>query len=300
MIEVTAVQSGSSALLASILGLAAALPTAALSPMRRGVFRSAVPGLFVATLGILASMLIARVQRWEASLLAGAERLEAVTTLSQELAEAQSFNNASKLADAASDLERILGAPVAPTPDSVARALRDARRMAGSLAFEDLIMAIAADPTSQATRQAASNLSLQLAALDDESQSANSPSESVFSRRLRSALDIAEDAARLPWHRASAAAWLSTVRRGLWQLTHERALLESAYIAAVDAAALDPHNPQHAATCARLARTLGDAKAAREWATRALALDEHMRLDPLRRFEPPERRELEGLSKAFD
>lgn len=297
MIEVTAVQSGSSALFACILGLAAAQPTAAVLPMRKGVFKSAVPGLSLATLGIIASMLVARVDRWEAALLAGAQRLEVISTLAQEIAAA---DDAPKLTQAASDLERMLGTPVAPSREAVAQALQEARRKAGSLALEDLIKAIAEDPTSQPTRQAASNLSLQLAALDAQSPSAHPATDPISSRRLRSASDLAEDSARLPWHRASSAAWLATVRRGIWQLTHDRALLESAYIAAVDTAARDPFNPQHAATCAELARALGDAKAAREWAKRALALDENMRLDPLRRFEPAERRELEGLSKAFE
>ncbi|MBX3389412.1 MAG: O-antigen ligase family protein [Phycisphaeraceae bacterium] len=297
MIEVTAVQSGSSVLFASIVGLAAAQPAAALIPVRRGVFKIAVPGLFMACLGILSSSLVARVQNWESLLLGGAERLEPVTTLAQEIA---TSDNAAALSDAVSDLGRMLGRPVAPNRESINRALQDARRKAGSLAYEDLIMAIAADPSSQATRQAASNLSLQLAALEGEGAAQGGPLDSIESRRLRSALDLAEDSARLPWHRASAATWLATVRRGIWQLTLNRTMLDGAYQASVEAAELDPHNPLHAATCARLAQALGNSQAARDWAKRALTLDENMRLDPLRRFERHERQELEGLSKSSE
>jgi len=289
MIEVTPVQSGSSALFAVFIGLAAAQRFDASAQVGRGVLKRAVPGLFVAVLGILSSLLVARVQRWEWFLTAGAERLEPITSLTQELSAA---NDASQIQRAAEVLSRLLAKPVAGDRESVQRALLDARKQAGALAYEDLIMAIAADPTSQPTRQAASNLSLQLAALNRE---LGTPDP----RRLRSASDLAEDSARLPWHRASAEAWLATVRRGIWDLTKEPAALEGAFLASVNAATLDPHNPMHAATTARLAHTMGNRRAATEWATRALRLDENMRLDPLRRFEATERAELERLSRPL-
>jgi hypothetical protein len=288
MIEVTPVQSGSSALFAVFIGLAAAQTRETSTLVRRGVFKRAIPGLSVALIGLLSSLLLGRVQRWEWYLTAGAERLEPITTLTQELA---GPDGASKMQSAAEELSRLLGKPVTANRESVHRALLEARRRAGALAYEDLIMAIAADPTSQPTRQAASNLSLQLAALDRELGVQDS-------RRLRSASDIAEDSARLPWHRASAEAWLATVRRGIWELTKEPAALEGAFLASVNAATLDPKNPMHAATAGRLARSLGNGAAASEWAKRALSLDENMRLDPLRRFESKERAELEGLSRT--
>jgi len=288
MIEVTPVQSGSSALFAVFIGLAAAQTRDASTLVRRGVFNRAIPGLFVALLGLLSSLLLGRVQRWEWFLTEGAERLEPITTLTQELA---GPDGASKMQSAAEELSRLLGKPVTASRESVHRALLEARRKAAALAYEDLIMAIAADPTSQPTRQAASNLSLQLAALDRELGVQDST-------RLRSASDLAEDSARLPWHRASAEAWLATVRRGIWELTKEPAALEGAFLASVNAATFDPKNPMHAATAARLARSLGNGVAASEWAKRALSLDENMRLDPLRRFEPKERAEFEGLSRT--
>lgn len=289
MIEVTPVQSGSAALFAALIGLAAAPMGDPAAQAGRGVMARAIPGLFVALLGIGSSFLVGRVQRWEWALLAGAERLEPITSLKQELGAAP---DAAKLRSASEQLTRLLGTPVDATSESVQRALIEATRKAGALAYEDLITAIAADPTSQPTRQAASNLSLQLAALNRE---LGTPDQ----RRLRSAADLAEDATRLPWHRASAEAWLATVRRGIWEMTHEPAALEGAFIATVNAAALDPNNPMHAATAARLARKLGNGQATKEWSTRALRLDENMRLDPLRRFEAAERLELEGLSKAL-
>lgn len=289
MIEVTPVQNGSAALFAALIGLAAAPIRDPAAQVGRGVFMRAIPGLFLALLGIGASILVGRVQKWEWALLAGAERLEPITSLTQELG---TTVDAAKLQSASQQLSRLLGTPVEAKPESVQRALLEARRKAGALAYQDLIMAIAADPTSQPTRQAASNLSLQLAAMNRE---LGVPDP----RRLRSAADLAEDATRLPWHRASAEAWLATVRRGIWEMTHEQAALDGAFLATVNAATLDPNNPMHAATAARLARKLGNGPASKEWATRALKLNENMRLDPLRQFEAAERLELEGLSKAL-
>ncbi|MGH7242040.1 MAG: O-antigen ligase family protein [Phycisphaerales bacterium] len=296
MIEVTPVLSGSAALFAVLIGLAAAQRWDLLAQVRRGVFKRAVPGLSLAVLGIASSALVGRVQKWEGHLTAGAAKLEPITTLAQELA---SGDDPAKLQSAAEQLTRLLGKPVAVNRDAVMRAMLEARNRVGSQAYEDLILAIAADPTSQGTRQAASNLSLQLAALEKALRAQDSSIGHDESLRLRSASDLAEDATRLPWHRASAESWLSTVRRGIWELTHEPAALEGAFRASVNAATLDPFNPMHAATTARLARALGNGAAESEWAKRALKLDENMRLDPLRRFEPKERAELEGMSKAW-
>jgi len=296
MIEVTPVQSGSSALFAVLIGLAAAQPWDASQQVRKGVFKRAIPGLFVALLGIASSLLVGRVQRWEGFLLAGAARVEPVTWLTQELSVS---GDAPKVQSAAEQLARLLGTPVAANRESVQRALLEARKKAGALAYEDLISAIAADPTNQDTRQAASNLSLQLATLDRALGAPDSPLGPAELRRLRSASDLAEDSTKLPWHRAAAESWLATVRRGIWDLTHEASALEGAFRASVNAATLDPNNPMHAATTARLARSMGNGAAASEWAKRALRLDENMRLDPLRRFEAKERAELEGLSKSW-
>ncbi|MBX3378680.1 MAG: O-antigen ligase family protein [Phycisphaeraceae bacterium] len=296
MIEVTPVQSGSGALFAALIGLAAAQPWEASLQVQKGVLKRAIPGLFIAVLGIACSILIDRVQRWEGFLIAGASRLEPITTLSQEIAES---SDPDRVKSAAAELSRAVGRPVPENAEAVRKALLEARRTAGARAYEDLIMAIAADPTSQSTRQAASNLSLQLAALDRALAETNSLPGPEYARRLRSASELAEDATRLPWHRASAEAWLATVRRGIWELTHDSAALEGAFRASVNAATLDPHNPLHAAATARLAQAMGNGAAASEWAMRALRLDQNMRLDPLRRLEARERTELEGLSRAW-
>ncbi|MBL8874298.1 MAG: O-antigen ligase family protein [Phycisphaerae bacterium] len=288
MIEVTPVQAGSSALFAVVLGIAAAPPGGATAQARRGVLVRAIPGLFIAVLGILASFMIGRVQRWEWHLLSGAERLAPIAALTQALSES---TDDAAVRSAAEELTRQLGTSVAPNRQEIGRSLVEARRKAGLLAYQDLIRAISEDPTSQLTRQAASNLALQLATLE---QDGGAPS----SKWLRSASILAEDASRLPWHRAPAEAWLATVKRGIGELTRDRAALEGAYIATVNASALDPHNPLHAVNAARLAQRLGNGVSAREWAARALRLDENMRLDPLRRLDAKARAELEGLSKS--
>lgn len=288
MIEVTPVQSGSAPLFAALIGLAAARTWDDSERVRRGVLVRAIPGLFVSVLGIVASLSVGRVQRWEWALLAGSERLAPIASLTNGLG---ASSGEKEIAEAAAELSRMLGAPVAANREAVRNALLEARRKAGAQAYEDLIVAISADPTSQATRQAASNLSLQLGALAREGGTPDA-------RRLRSALDLAEDGARLPWHRASSQAWLGTALEGVWGMTRDPAALDRAFGAAVKTSGLDPANPIHAAKAARLAREMGNSVAAAEWAERALRLDENMRLDPLRRFEPKERADLEGMKKG--
>lgn len=294
MIEVTPIQAGSSSLFAALIGLAAARPWEASLQIRKGVLKRAIPGLFLASVGIAASTLVGRVQSWEGSLLAGAARLEPIAALSQSLSES---HDRESIRQASAALSRILGKPVGENPQAIREALLQARLDTGAEAYEDLIAAIAADPTHQPTRQAASNLSLQLASLERALKTPDSPATSLFQRRTQSAQNLAEDATRLPWHRASAEAWLATVRRGIWELTHDRSALEGAFDASVKAAELDPFNPTHAVTAARLAHALGNASAASQWATQALHLDDNMRLDPLRRIEPLERSELEALRR---
>jgi hypothetical protein len=153
-----------------------------------------------------------------------------------------------------------------------------------------LIAAIAVAPSHSETREAASRVALQLAALR--------PPNSDERRDLRrSAIQIAADATSLPLRKAASQAWLANVLRGAADLGSDPTLRRDALVAIEKAAAFDPFNPLHAANAARLADELRDTPAARRWASKALELDANMRLDPLRRFEPGERARLEAIAK---
>ncbi|MBS0186534.1 MAG: O-antigen ligase family protein [Planctomycetes bacterium] len=292
MIEVTPVNAGSAALFACFVGLAASGASAPELAIRRGFVVRAAPGLSIACLGIGVSVLCGRVQDWEGHLRAGAARLEPVAWLAQELA---INHDEAGVRGAAEQLGRVLGRKVEPSRHDVQGALLEAKLKIGGESFGDLIAAIARDPTSFDTRQAASGLSLQLAAIEKQLGVPELGPE--HNLRIRSAIDLAEDATRLPLRRAAAEAWFSNANRGVWDLTGDRRWLEAALRASIRAGALDPWNPTHAATAARLAGMLGEADQARTWAERALELDENMRLDPLRRFPAEERAELERLKR---
>ncbi len=292
MIEVTPVQQSSAGLYGCLLGLAAAgVPEG--SPVRRGVFVRAVPGLSIAIAGMGASLMIAGVQRWEGFLRGGAERLEPIADIAQQVNDAaRREEDQAAVRKAAEELSRILGANVEPNSNGVRRGLLLARRKAGDEAMVDLLLAIAADPTDYETRQAASHLALALGEIDR--QLGESPAD-----HLREGLARAEEATKLGHRRAAAWAWLATARGGVYELEKNRRMLWLAAEAARNAATFDPWNPTHAARCARLEIALGNSEAARQWATRALELDENMRLDPLRRFEKADQDLMQGIAHGL-
>lgn len=291
MIEVTPVQQGSTVLFGCLIGLAAAsLP--ALPQARRGIIFLASPGLALGVIGIGASLLIGRVQDWESLLRSGADRLAPFADLNARINEAARTGNAQDAAGfkaAAIDLGAILGKSLNSDPRDLRRALLEAKIKRGDEALADLVMAIAVDPTNFETRQAASQLALGIGAMLRELGQSGE-------ERLRQGLEFAEDATQLKSRKAPAYAWLGSARRGVYELTREKSLLRGAFDAWQAASAFDPHNPLHAAACARVAIELGDKTQAKDWAIRALRLNENMRLDPLRQFETGERRRLEAIA----
>lgn len=291
MIEVTPIQQGSTVLFGCLIGLAAAsIP--AMPQARSGIIFLASPGLALGVIGIGASLLIGNVQGWESLLRAGADRLAPFADLNAQInqgARTGGAQGAASLKAAATDLGAILAKPVTPDPRDLRRALLEAKIKRGEEALGDLVMAIAVDPTNFETRQAASQLALGLGAMQRELGQSGE-------QRLRQGLEFAEDATQLKSRKAPAYAWLGSARRGVYELTKDRALLKAAFDAWQAASAFDPKNPLHAAACARLAIELGEKTQAKDWAQRALRLNENMRLDPLRQFEDSERRQLEAIA----
>lgn len=287
MIEMTAVLSGSAALFACLLGLAAAArPVSVLTSVQRS-FARAAPGLLLAVLGLLAASQVSVVSRWEAMLRSASESMGRSAALSRGFSDA--IDTDTKL-QAMQRLSEAVGEWVTPNDAAVSAALQRVRIQGAAAALQELIAAIAVAPSHSETREAASRVALQLAALR--------PPNSDERRDLRrSAIQIAADATSLPLRKAASQAWLANVLRGAADLGSDPTLRRDALVAIEKAAAFDPFNPLHAANAARLADELRDTPAARRWASKALELDANMRLDPLRRFEPGERARLEAIAK---
>ncbi len=287
MIEMSAVLSGSAALFACLLGLASATRPVPELPVARGSFARAVPGLLLAVLGLVAASQVSVVSRWEAMLRSASESMGRSAALSRGFSDA--IDTDTKL-QAMQRLSEAVGEWVTPNDAAVSAALQRVRIQGAAAALQELIAAIAVAPSHSETREAASRVALQLAALR--------PPNSDERRDLRqTAIQIASDATNLPLRRAASQAWLANVLRGAADLGGDPTLRRDALVAIEKAAALDPWNPLHAANAAKLAEELRDAPAARRWAAKAIELDANMRLDPLRRFEPGERARLEAIAK---
>ncbi|MBS0191539.1 MAG: tetratricopeptide repeat protein [Phycisphaerales bacterium] len=288
MIEVSPVIPASSALYFALLGLAAASLPPIPAPTRF-TWPLTLPGMALSMLGIAASLFLGKVQPWEESLRAAASRLEDVSTLASQVQRVDAADVRAKQ-EIAKGLESVLSKPVKPDPASLGRAVLEARLARGDEAYRELLRAIALDPTSYETRQAASNLALRLGAIDLE---LGLPAGDHFQQGLM----LAEESTSIPSRKAASYAWLASARRGVYEFGRQPALLRQALDASSQAAALDPTNPIHAQRSALLAAEIGDPAAARLWAERALTLDENMRLDPLRRLAAGELERLRTLAQ---
>lgn len=287
MIELTPVQSGSACLLLCLVGLAAATDPVRDAPARLAAVR-ATPGLVLCGLALAASGWIAPLSRWESLLRSGAVSMGHAPTMVRALTEAQDPGIRASLLR---QLQDATGAAVGSDADSINAAITKLRLRGMTEGLTDLVAAIAAAPSDSPTRESASRVALQLAALH--------PPESAERRDLRQrAIQIAADATTLPLRRAASQAWLANVLRGAADLGGDPALRTDALQALERAAALDPWNSLHASAAATLASSLGQPDPARRWAARALELDANMRLDPLRRLEPAERGRLESIASG--
>lgn len=286
MIEMTPVFSGSAALFACMIGLAGATrPASVATPARWSTVRAA-PGLALAALAVAALTSVAGIARWESLLRSAAEAMGRSAMLSRSFSDAMDTDSRVR---ALQDLSEAVGTSVEPTQDGVARALQQVRVAGAEAALQDLVAAIVAAPSHSETREVASRAALQLAAL----RPPNSPERRDLRQR---AIQLAADSTNLALRKAATRAWLANVLRGAADLGGDPTLRRDALVALEQAALFDPWNPIHAANAAKLADDLRDVPAARRWASKALELDENMRLDPLRRFEASERARLEAIA----
>ncbi|HEX8876624.1 MAG TPA: O-antigen ligase family protein [Phycisphaerales bacterium] len=284
MIELTPVQGGSACLLLCLVGLAGATDPVRAAPARLAAVRAA-PGLALCGVALAASAWIAPLSRWESLLRSGAASMGQAPTFIRALTEAQ---DPGFRALVLRQLHDATGAAVGNDADSIKAAITKLRLQGMTRGLTDLVAAIAAAPSDSQTRESASRVALQLAALHT--------SESSERRDLRQrAIQIAADATTLPLRRAASQAWLANVLRGAADLGGDPTLRTDALQALERAAALDPWNSLHPSAAATLAQSLGQSDTARRWAARALELDANMRLDPLRRLDPAERTRLEAI-----
>ena len=287
MIEVSPVMAGSAPLLACLIGLGAATVPVSNPVAPRGALLRAGPGLALCVLGLVATAALGPVSAWEGLLRSSSTAMGRSTVLARAFGEAT--DNTEKSA-ALARLSEAMGRQISPTDRDVAAALQEIRVSGAAAALQELIAAIAVAPTHSETREAASRVALQLAAMR--------PPNSDERRDLRqSAVQIAADATTLPLRRAASQAWLAN-GAAAWARPGGAPPRRREALAPLErAAALAPRTPLPAPNAARLAAEPRDPAAARRWAEHALTLDQNMRLDPLRRFDPAERTPLERLAK---
>jgi hypothetical protein len=173
---------------------------------------------------------------------------------------------------------------------AIASAMADRMRMA-----EGDLESAASGVMHFGTAQALSRLRMQLAELEERS-GASGRAGAFRGRALEGAARAAEESGT-----SSAYGWLGTLRLGAAAGRPEaeaRAMTEGAVEAWARAAELDPYNLVYAVQIARAERVSAGVR--REWAGRAIRLDEGLRLDPLKRLSAEERAKLEGIASGKD
>lgn len=295
MVEVTPVQSQA----AMLVGIWLACQSGT-EPLRSARSSSAgattvraVPGLLALALAAAGCMLLRDLERWEDSLRAGAARLAGPVLAWQSLESLPSEPALRDriLRDIRSEVQ-LQGIETAGGVDPLRTGVLTWKRRAAEESFEDLLSAIARQPTHPDTRQAASRLALSIASLEPALGADPTP-------WLERAESIAADATRLHLKQAPAWAWLSVVRRRVSEMhpgADRRTWLLAALEARERASQLDPFSPVHAENAARLAMLAELPDRAAAFARRALELDEGYRLDPLRQFDPSTRAWLEKVA----
>lgn len=310
-IELTWALITSAPLLAVLVGLGAGgFPRNTTPPVestsRLNVSAAAGPGLVAA---MLIAMLVSRVVTWELALRRAYTDVAPLASIGdrvQALAEATRTRN-----PIARELAAALAADLLPPASANA-----------SFTFSDLIagygrlrldrMANAFDHLAPArdvgrgyveSQRAISTLALRLSLEHDSVGDFRGSDVSAAH-----AVNIAEEAVAMNNASATAASWASTVHR-----TRAIALSKTSKPTEYDpvassraaeiryllqAAALAPYEPSHAAWLAEAYAAQGDAASAATWAADALRRDALLRLDPIRQFDPAKRALMESLASG--
>jgi hypothetical protein len=189
----------------------------------------------------------------------------------------------------AKDLTLALGAPVSPDPARVESAIGYLRLISGEKALTDLQRAALAQPGHLPTVRAASRLAVVLSR-------STAPGDPRAARWEGLAIELSERLVERRGGTAASWAWLASLRETLAGTRGDPGSLHAWKQAAEKA----PHEPMHWQRLALGLSEAGDAVAAAIAAQRALAADDAVRLDPLRRFTPSQRGELMAIASRPD
>ncbi len=280
MIEVTASWYVSGLLWALLIGAASSQrPTG-----RRGRLAGMLAGVGMAALIGVLGWRWGAINAWERELNLAAQPAVAVASIRTSLDGLEFSRQPERvLGNAATQLARIDGQPVAPTLDQVIPALNRAELIGRQRAIDHLVRAIEARPTHLPTRVAASQQMLWVA--------------SVMSSLGQ------EEAARAQWDRASALfegvrlnaggqLWLASMLQGRAMRFPDdpgrASWLEEAEGRLRSGLELAPHNPMTALRLMDLAVERGRDDEAARWARLAVELHQQSRLDPLRGLGEPD------------
>lgn len=308
-IELTWAIITSAPLLAVLLGLGAGgvphdpNPPAA-SASRLNLPTAAIPGLVSA---VLVSLLIPNVVTWERSLNRAYADVAPLASINDRL---QALANATRTrSPIARDLAAALGAELlTPAQANAPFTFGDLTTAYGQLRMQRMTAALASLEPAQRiatrdveTQRSVSSLALRLALESEHAANARGTTEAAAH-----AAQIAHAAAASNPDSATAASWVATVCRTLGQTSaghiHYVPELgpyrdaEIRYL--LQAAALAPYEPSHAAWLAEAYAAKGDLANAATWAKQALRRDELLRLDPIRQFDAPRRANLETLAQG--
>lgn len=290
-IEMTPIQLGSALWCCVAVGLGAAgrgcgvdaaQPPATPAPAVR-IARLAPPALA----GAVTIAAIGGLWTWERSLKAAYEATEPAgeASLRAKLL-VQGRAGADAWSSLAKDLSVTLNAPVNPSQQHIEAAIAFVRLVSGERALDHLTRAAGAQPRHLPTVRAAARLAFVLSRTVP-------PADPRAASMERLAAQLSEQHATL-CDTAPSWAWLATLRESIAG-TRADTSARDAWQRAADKA---PHEPMHWQRLARSLSLLGEPRAAADAATRALAADDAVRLDPLRRFNETQRHELETLARS--
>lgn len=292
-LEVTPVTPGSSAWLLAMIALAAS-PAPSRSDGRSTLGRMRLSLALVPAVAAVAWIVIglAPLWRWEANLRRAGEAARIVGQVRTELLEisaspARRSGHGHSFPDLTRLVADLLGTWPAATPEEFTAQMTHLTRERAEAAARFLASASEVFPTHFPTVRAASRMHLSMAEASGvlgDGERADQGVEAAIAR-VRSLTDRGG---------APAAAWV-WLGDLLAQAGDEEWLHESirCWLKAAD---LDPHGLIPATRLAHGYRRLELVEASRQWAARALRIDENMRLDALERLGEDERRELLAMA----
>jgi hypothetical protein len=306
LLELTGVTPGADAWCAALLGAGAGLakmPRSEETLMRPMPRRVVVVCIGLVLCGLLSARAVSWMQAWQHGLSRAYSEAQPVQVLRMRLREFAAGRpmDGDTAALLAKDIGLEVGQPVLPKQESMQAAMQALQLRQLQPAIKALEGAHNAAPAHLATAQALSRL-LTLQA-DAHNRAGNKLASEQTAKR---ALGTVERVL-VSGETASAWAWLGQLRLTHAQLFEtgpaekptplSQATQQSILDAFSRAAVLSPFEGQHPRQLALLAQQFGRPILAKAWATRALAVDDLLRLDPLKQMPPAKRMEIQMIAE---